>query len=270
MDAGTFVIALLTAAGAAAGPAALGTLPDATSPTASPVARCVAAPDERSRGTSDRQRTDTDVGSRQDTGASSSALAQELAQELADVVAESDDATSRRLAAALAAAGFEASAGQETAASRTEEPDRENLDDEQLQDDRIGGNDRADRLDDNRLDDNRLEDRTGRDQRDDELDDSRFEDSRLDDSRLEDDRLGGNEADERLGCDGRAADPDDASGGEATGRGDDARSERSSDLEDVLSSLGEERAARERDGGSAGRGGAGIADALERGDRAAG
>lgn len=258
MDAGTFVIALLTAAGAAAGPAALGTLPDATSPTASPVARCVAAPDERSRGTSDRQRTDTDVGSRQDTGATSSALAQELAQELADVVAESDDATSRRLAAALAAAGFEASAGQETAASRTEEPDRENrLDDEQLQDDQVGGNDRADRLDDSRLEDDRLED-----------------------SRLDDDRLGRNEADEQLGCDGRAADPGDASEGGATGRGDDARSERSGDLEDVLSSLGEERAARERDGGSAGRsnradaaaerGGAGIADALERGDRAAG
>ena len=176
MDAGSLVIALLTAAGAAAGPAALGGLPDATASTS----RCIAAPDEERSGSarSDAEalaQRRTDVGldaerdsgrdTGQDTGANpgtgSAALAEELALELADVVAGSDDPTSRRLAAALAAAGFEPSADQaagsrqqDTAASRSGESeqagrldDRSGRQNDQLGDDRL----RDDQLRDDRL-----------------------------------------------------------------------------------------------------------------------
>ena len=197
MDAGSIVIALLTAAGAAAGPAALGALPDATAP----VARCIAAPDEERSGStrsdagvSAGQRADSDVGlDARDRASASSALAEELAQELADVVAESDDATSRRLAAALAAAGFEASAGsrQETAASRSDDSDSR-LDDSRLEDSR---------LEDSALDRTRLDDRLGeRDGR--SGDDRNSGQNAQDDGRQNDDRLGRSQGDDVLACDG--------------------------------------------------------------------
>ncbi|TQM38216.1 hypothetical protein [Pseudonocardia cypriaca] len=238
MDAGSIVIALLTAAGAAAGPAALGALPDATAP----VARCIAAPDEERSGSarsdagvSAEQRAGSNAGlEARDRTSASSALAEELAQELADVVAESDDATSRRLAAALAAAGFEASAGssQETAASRSDDSGLDS------------------RLDDSRLDDSRL-------------DDSRLDDSALDRTRLDDrlgerdGRLGRSQGDDDLACDGRGADQD-------TG------ANRSSDLEDVLSRSSErERTGSDRSSSPVEREDSGIAAALERGERTA-
>src|SRR5688500_6111345 len=77
MDAGSFVIALLTAAGAAAGPAALGAPPDASAPAA----RCIAAPEE------ERSDTDVGLGGQRDTGSGSSGLPDELIDDLADVVA---------------------------------------------------------------------------------------------------------------------------------------------------------------------------------------
>jgi hypothetical protein len=300
MDAGSFVIALLTAAGAAAGPAPLGALQD----TAAPAARCIAAPDEERLGSA---RPDADTGlssrpdpgtgssglpdelveeladiitrasldsatrqdsanrqdsaGRQDSATASSALAEELAQELADVVAESDDPTSRRLAAALAAAGFEASATagsrQETAASRS---DDNGLDDRsgRADQDRLG----EDRVDDSRLDQDRVNG-------DDGLDRGRQDNGqnqRNSDDRLADDQLA---RDDQLDCDGRAQQQDaTADDREPTGGGAD----RSSDLEDVLSSQAadRERAGSERSDSSAGRGGSGIADALERGERTAG
>ncbi|MHA6621482.1 hypothetical protein [Pseudonocardia sp. DLS-67] len=233
MDAGSFVIALLTAAGAAAGPAALGTPPEATAATT----RCIAAPGEERSGTADmgRQRAGTDVGldSGRDPSTSSSALAEELAQELADVVAESDDATSRRLAAALAAAGFEAGAtgsGRQTTAART---------DGGMLDDRVG---------DDRLDRNR----TGAE-------------DRLDRERGGADRLDRNQDEDGPGCADRgrqqAADVEDERSG-ASG------ANRSSDLEDVLSSRDSTRSSRSS--APVERGGSGIASALERGERTAG
>jgi hypothetical protein len=250
MDAGSIVIALLTAAGAAAGPAALGALPDATAP----VARCIAAPDEERSGSarsdagvSAEQRADSDVGlDAGDRASASSALAEELAQELADVVAESDDATSRRLAAALAAAGFEASAGsrQETAASRPGDSGLDSgLDD--------SGLDRT-RLDDRNSDQNAQDQRSGNDS---DLD--RRGRDQQDDGQQNDDRLGRSQGDDALVCDGRGADQD-------TG------ANRSSDLEDVLSRSSDGgRAGSDRSSSSAERDDSGIAAALERGERTA-
>lgn len=233
MDAGSFVIAVLTAAGAAAGPATLpaAALPEVTAATA----RCIAAPGEGRSAAEDlgRQRADTDVGldSGRDTSTSSSALAEELAQELADVVAESDDPTSRRLAAALAAAGFEASvtgSGRQTTAARTD-----------------GG---------------MLDDRSGRSGQD------RLGDDELDRNRMgAADRLDRNQDEDAPGCADRgrqrAADLED-DGATASG------ANRSSDLEDVLSSQGSARSGRS--GAPVERGGSGIAAALERGERTAG
>ncbi|TWF75938.1 hypothetical protein FHX44_111825 [Pseudonocardia hierapolitana] len=309
MDAGSFVIALLTAAGAAAGPAPLGALQDTTAPAA----RCIAAPDEERLGsarpdaglssqpgtgtgssalpdelveeladiitrasldsaTRQDSATREDSVTRQDSATVSSALAEELAQELADVVAESDDPTSRRLAAALAAAGFEASAAvgsrQETAASRSDDnglDDRSGRADQGRLDDRTGQADQ-DRLGDDRLEDSRLD--QDRADSDDGLDRGRRDDARNQpgsDDRLADDRLG---QDEQLDCDGGAQQQDAAAEDrESTAGG----ANRSGDLEDVLSSqAGErERAGSERSGTPAGRGGSGIADALERGERTA-
>jgi hypothetical protein len=248
MDAGSIVIALLTAAGAAAGPAALGALPDATAP----VARCIAAPDEERSGSARPdagvaadQRAGSDVGlDARDRASTSSALAEELAQELADVVAESDDATSRRLAAALAAAGFEASAGsrQETAASRSDDSGLgSRLDDSRL-DERDG-----------RLGDDRNSDQNAQDQRggnDADLD--RRGRDQQDGGQQNDDRLGRSQGDDDLACDGRGADQD-------TG------ANRPSDLEDVLSRSSD----RERAGSPVERDDSGIAAALERGERTA-
>jgi hypothetical protein len=244
MDAGSFVIALLTAAGAAAGPAPLDALPDATASAA----RCVAAPRDDRSGAQEpaRLRAGTGVGldRGQDGAVASSALAEELAQELADVVAESDDPTSRRLAAALSAAGFEASAtagaGQQAAAART--------------DDRIG----ADRMRDDTLDRNRMG-------TDDRLDRSRAEDvsncagsGRQQDAGVEDDRGEANRGeDSRLRDDGLEDD-----------RGTASDTNRSSDLDDVLSSQGSARSGRPS--APVERGGSGIAAALERGERTAG
>jgi hypothetical protein len=242
MDAGSFVIALLTAAGAAAGPAALGTLPDATAPTA----RCIAAPGEERSSAEDlgRQRADTDVGldTGRATGASSSALAEELAQELADVVAESDDPTSRRLAAALAAAGFEASvtagSGQQTAASRSGDG---MLDDRS---DRSG----QEPLGEDRLDRNRMD-----------------TDDRIDRNQRGADRLDRSQDADVLDCADRgrqqATDVED----EEPPAG---RANPPSDLEDVLSSRDPARSGRSA--APVERGGSGIAAALERGERATG
>ena len=301
MDAGSFVIALLTAAGAAAGPPALGALPDATAPT-----RCIAAPEEERFGSA-RPGTDvglgtgqdTDTGSsalpeelveeltdiitragvesatRQDTAAGSSALAEELAQELADVVAESDDPTSQRLAAALAAAGFEASATgrsrQETAASRSDDGGRADRSgragEDRLGDDRVGqdrvGQDRVggdDQLDRGRRDDDQSR-RTG----DDRLEDNRLDDNRLDDNRLDQDA-------DQQGCGARGRQQDAETGADNEDRASTAGGGRSSALDDVLSSQAaeRERPGSDRSGSAAGRGGSGIAEALERGERAAG
>ncbi|GAA5118339.1 hypothetical protein [Pseudonocardia adelaidensis] len=234
MDAGSFVIALLTAAGTAAGPAPLGALPDVTASAA----RCIAAPGEDRSGAQApaRLRAGSDAGldRGQDGAAASSALAEELAQELADVVAESDDPTSRRLAAALAAAGFEASvtagSGQQAAAART---------DDRMRDDRM----RADALDRNRMGtDDRL-DRSRAEDVPDCADRGRQQDAGIEDDGLEDGSLE----------DGRGA----ASG-----------ANRSSDLDDVLSSSGSARSGRPS--APVERGGSGIAAALERGERTAG
>jgi hypothetical protein len=267
MDAGSFVIALLTAAGAAAGPAALGAPPDDTAATA----RCIAAPEEELSGSArsgddvgQRSRPDADTGSPaltreqleeiidifgpesdRDTGqesrTGSAALAEELAQELADIVAESDDPTSQRLAAALADAGFEPSATggsrQETAASRS---DDEGRGDRSSRSDERGGDQRGDQR-------GSLDDQLG--QRDEQADDRRG------DNRQRDDRSGRNQ-DDASACDEQVAD---------TG------ANRSSDLEDVLARRSD------RDQGDSDRSGSraerdadsGIAAALERGERTA-
>jgi hypothetical protein len=254
MDAGSFVIALLTAAGAAAGPAAIGALPDATASTA----RCITAPDEERSGSarSDaevlaQRRADSDVGrADRDTNTSSSALAEALAQELADVVADSDDPTFQRLADALAAAGFEPNADdrQETTASRS---DGDRRDDTRL------GDSRSDRT---RLDD-QLAERDGRDERDGSgrsgsVDDRRDRDQQSN-SQRGDDRLGRNQDEER-GCDGQGADQG-------------TRANRSGDLEDVLSGGSDrERGDSRRSSAPVERGGSGIADVLERGERTTG
>jgi hypothetical protein len=271
MDAGSFVIALLAAAGAAAGPAGLGALPDTA---AAPAARCIATPDgDESTGSrdsgaldlpqrSDSARIDADTlaerragaGGR-DTGrdtagesrASTSALAEELARELAEVVAGSDDPTERLLAEALAAAGFEADAEaapgareRDSAASRSDDADRAGrLDDRpgRLGDD--PGDSRLDdtRLDQDRLDDNRLDqDRLG----DDELAENRLDQDRLDQDRLDQDRLDQDRLDQdRL--DGGRLDQDRGQDqldcdGRAPER--DADGEEGSDLGDLLSSAG--------------------------------
>jgi len=306
MDAGSMVIALLTAAGAAAGPAALGGLPDATASTS----RCIAAPDEErsGRARSDaealaQRRTDVGLDAERDggrdtgrdtganTGTGSAALAEELALELADVVAGSDDPTSRRLAAALAAAGFEPSAGQaagsrqqDTAASRSGEDEQagrlddrsdrlnDQLGDDQLRDDQLGGSRRDDsELDRDRLDD-RLADRNGRAQGrlDDELGDDRLGNGQDDADQVGDDRLGRDQGNGQAACDGRA---DDAGDAEASG------ANRSSDLDDVLASRGSDAGSREPADSTADRGrsndpveldGSDIASVLERGERVGG
>lgn len=278
MDAGSFVIALLTAAGAAAGPAALGVPPDASASAA----RCIAAPEEELSGSA---RSDTDVGAgsrsdtgdgstalppeliddladivagagngrdarednRQDTGTGSSALAEELAQELADIVAESDDPTSQRLAAALADAGFEPSATgrsrQETTASRSgdDEPgDRSNRSGDRG-DDQRGTDERG-------SDQRELDEQLG--QRDDQVDDRRggSQDDRVQEERSQD----GASA-----CDEQAAEQD-------TG------TNRSSDLEDVLSRRSDrDDGDSDRSRSRAERDDSGIAAALERGERTA-
>jgi hypothetical protein len=253
MDAGSFVIALLTAAGAAAGPAALGTLPDATAPTA----RCIAAPGEERSGADElaERRADTDVGrdtGQQDAGTTSAPLAEELAQELADVVADSDDPTSRRLAAALAAAGFEATAtagsSQQTAASRA---------DDGMLDDRSSGSDREP-LGDDRMGDGRLGD--------DELDRNRMgTDDQVDRDQRGADRLDRNQDEDVLDCADRGRQRPTGVEDEEPAASD---ANRSSDLEDVLSSRGSARSSRSS--APVERGGSGIAAALERGERTAG
>lgn len=293
MDAGSFVIALLTAAGAAAGPAALGALPDTTAPAA----RCIAPPEERTGSARSRadafadRRADSDVGldSRAETGTGSpeltqdqleeitdivvgtdsvrgtgqdtntgsstftDAVAQELARTLADIVAESDDPTSQRIAAALAEAGFEPSgSGQETAASRT--------DDTGLDDTGLG--DRSSRAD--QRDRNRLDDQLGNDQNEpDRQGGNDLDDNQGSSGRQSDDRLG-RDQDEDPACDGQAAEQNNGT--------DNSGADRSSALEDVLSSQADERerAGSERSDSPAGGGGSGIAEALERGERTAG
>jgi hypothetical protein len=281
MDAGSFVIALLTAAGAAAGPAALGAPPDASAPAA----RCIAAPEgERSDtdvglggqrdtgggssglpdeliddladavvGTGSGRGADTGSDSRQGTSTGSSALAEELAQELADIVAESDDPTSQRLAAALAAAGFEANAtggsGQEAAASRSDDglDDRSNRADERG-DNQRGGNQQGgnQRGSDQR---DRLDEQLG--QRDDQVGNDRQRDDQQRDDRL------GRSQDDTSACAEQAAERD-------TG------ATRSSDLEDVLSRRSDrDQGDPDRSGSRAERDDSGIAAALERGERTA-
>jgi resuscitation-promoting factor RpfB len=293
MDAGSFVIALLTAAGAAAGPVALTAPPDTTGSTA----RCIAAPDEERSGSgaSARQRADTDVGldPRQDTGtgssalseefiadladivagtgrdtsAGSSALAEALAQELADIAAESDDPTSQRLAAALADAGFEPSGSrQETAASRS---DGSRLDDgpsQSGQRDRNRLDDQLGQGDDDRLSDDRL----GNDQ-DEQRGDNDLDGERGGTGRQSDDRLDRSQ-DENLACDGQAAAQDSGTNDSGTnGSGtNDSGTTRSSDLEDVLSRGSDrDRAGSDRSSSPVERDGSGIAAALERGERTA-
>jgi hypothetical protein len=290
MDAGSFVIALLTAAGAAAGPAALTAPPDTTGSTA----RCIAAPDEERSGSgaSARQRADTDVGldSRQDTGtgssalseefiadladivagtgrdtsAGSSALAEALAQELADIVAESDDPTSQQLAAALADAGFEPTGSrQETAASRSDDsrlddgPSQSGQRDRNRLDDQLGQGD-DDRLSDDQLGNNQDE----QDQRgDNNLDDERGGTGRQSDDRLD------RSQDENLACDGQAAAQDSGTNDRGP---NDSGTTRSSDLEDVLSRGSDrDRAGSDRSSSPVERDGSGIAAALERGEQTA-
>jgi hypothetical protein len=310
MDAGTFVIALLTAAGAAAGTTqgAPGGLPEATAQAA----RCIAGPDEdgrtgngirgsdeldlperscgarsdsssdarsdaealaerradadAGRGTSQETSEDTSQNRGQDTGQDTAALAEELALELADVVAGSDDPTAQRLAAALAAAGFEVEPRdqQQTTASRSGDTGQDPPGDDQLQDDELG----QDQLGDNQRGNDQLgDDQLGKGQRD---------RNQSGDNQGSNDQLDQNRDEAGLDCDGGTS--EQGSDSDATGGSG------SSDLADVLSSGDESSSApvdsaadrdepgAQRDGSRAPveRGGTDIASVLERGERAAG